>query len=61
MKRPHKAYYVEESRKGRTTWLVHAKTGREAREIYYREGEACDSMDFPNGVSNVRRAPEEDD
>lgn len=58
--RPRKAYYVEESVKGHTTWLVHAQNIREARKIYY-EGEACDSQMNPNGISSVKRAPEEDD
>lgn len=57
---PTKAYYVEEARKGVTTWLVYAKNGQQAREEFWRLGEAIDSDDTPAGIRSVRRAPEED-
>lgn len=56
-----KAYYVEEASKGTTLWLVHARSGKEARENYFRQGVAIDSQHQPNGIRSVKRAPEEDE
>lgn len=59
-----KAYYVEETRKGVTHFLVYARTAKEAaakvRHGGHDDVSALDWQDDPGGIRSVRRAPEED-
>lgn len=57
---PRKAYVVLEAVKGIMTYVVYADTAKEAKEIYWREGECVDVSYHPAGVNSVRRAPGED-